>query len=754
MRYLEEMARASVDVNRDLQREAAAVPVKLTRRDFLKATGAAGGGLMLGYALPSAAQDSTMSGAPQQQSRMLYTPSAFVRIAPDGTTTVMVNRLEFGQGVATSLPMLLAEELDCEWSKVRSELAPAADVYADPNFGIQMTGGSMSVASSWRQYRVIGATARAMLIATAAQRWGVDAARLDTRNGNVIETGGQKRTASYGSLAQAAAQLPVPTRVALKADARDYFFIGHPTRRLDGRDKVNGTTTFGIDKTLPGLRTAVLVHPPVFGGKVASFDPAKARAVKGVEAVLQVPVDRGGTGVAIVASGYWPAKTARDVLDINWEAATGPTSSELAKQYRELAATPGLPARADGDADAIAKAATRIEAMYEFPYLAHAPMEPLNAVIDLKPDACTVWCGSQFQTVDRLTVARTAGLKAEQVTLHTMMAGGGFGRRANPTSDYLVEAVEIAKAMRQAGIEAPVKVVWSREDDIRGGYYRPMFVHRVVAGLDANGALAGWNHAIVGQSILKGTPFEKYMVKNGIDATATEGVTDTPYRLPNFHVGVHHPEVAVPVLWWRSVGHSHTAFVMETMIDELARAAKQDPIAYRLALLDPKHTRVRNVLQLVRDKSGWASPPPKGRARGVAVHESFKSVVAQVAEVSVGKDGIRVHKVTAAIDCGLAVNPLSVEAQVQSGIAFGLSAALNGEITLKDGVVQQSNFSDYPVLRLNEMPEVAVHIVPSTADPTGVGEPGTPPIAPAVANAVAVLTGKRLRKLPFNLDQA
>ncbi len=511
---------------------------------------------------------------------------------------------------------------------------------------------------------------------------------------------------------------------------------------------------FGIDKSLPNLRTAVLVYPPVFGGKVATFDPAKARAIKGVDAVLQVPVDRGGTGVAIIAKGYWPARTARDVLDVKWEAATGPSSDDLVKQYRELAATPGLPARADGDAGAAGKAANRIEAVYEFPYLAHAPMEPLNAVIDLKPDACTVWCGSQFQTIDRLNIARTAGLKAEQVTLNTMMAGGGFGRRANPTSDYLVEAVEIAKAMRQAGIDAPVKVVWSREDDIRGGYYRPLTVHRVVAGTDAAGAIAGWNHTIVSQSILKGTPFEKFLVKNGIDATVTEGVADTPYRLPNFNVGVHHPDPNVPVLWWRSVGHSHTAFVMETMIDELARAAKQDPIAYRLALLDAKHARVRNVLQLVRDKSGWASPPPKGRARGVAVHESFRSVVAQVAEVSVGKDGIRVHKVTAAIDCGMAVNPLSVEAQVQSAIAFGLSAALHGEITLKDGVVQQSNFSDYPVLRLNEMPEIVVHIAPGTADPTGVGEPGTPPIAPAVANAVAVLTGKRLRRLPFRLEQA
>ena len=738
MRFVEQLARA--------QREYAAVTIKLSRRDFMKATGAAGGGLMLGLAsLPSEAQE---------PKRMVYPPSAFLRIAPDGTTTVMVNRLEFGQGVSTALPMLIAEELDCEWNKVRAELAPAAEIYSDPSFGIQFTGGSRSVAASWKQYRVIGASARGMLMAAAAQQWGIDPSKVDTRNGQVIETGGQKRRASYGSLAEAAANQPVPARIGLKADPADFLIIGQPTRRLDARQKVNGTAQFGLDKSLPNMRVAVLAHPPVFGGKVASFDPAKARSIKGVEAVVQVPIDRGGTGVAVIANGYWPAKTARDALDIKWEAATGPTTSQQFQQYRELAAKPGLPAKSEGDPDAALQAAKKIEAVYEFPYLAHAPMEPLNAVVDLKADSCTVWCGTQFQTVDQLAIARTAGLTPEQVTLNTMTAGGGFGRRAILTSDYLVEAVNIAKAMKQSGIDAPVKVVWSREDDIRGGYYRPLVVHRVVVGLDAANSLRGWNHTIVGQSILKGTPFEKFLVKDGVDSTTTEGVVDTPYGLPNLQVSVHHPEVNVPVLWWRSVGHSHTAFVMETMIDELARAAKQDPIAYRLGLLDAKHARVRGVLQLVRDKSGWTTPVPKGRARGVAVHESFGSVVAHAVEVSVDKNDIRVHKVTSAIDCGTPVNPLTIEAQVQSGMVFGLSAALYGQITLKDGVVQQSNFSDYPVLRLNEMPEISVHIVPSRADPSGVGEPGTPPIAPAVANAVFALTGKRLRKLPFDLAQA
>jgi isoquinoline 1-oxidoreductase beta subunit len=739
MRFLKEALQAQ-------RAEARLVPVKLNRREFMKATGLAGGGLMLGLAVEGRAQD-----APQTK---VYPPSSFVRITPDGTTTVMVNRLEFGQGVTTALPMLIAEELDCDWSKVRAELAPAAEIYADPGFGIQMTGGSMSVSSSWKQYRVIGATARAMLVAAAARQWGADAAKLDTMNGFVIEQGGQKRRASYGSLAEAAGKLPLPTKVGLKADPADYFIVGRPTRRIDAMGKVNGSTPFGIDKTLPNLRVAVVARPPGFGGKALSFDPAKARAVKGAEAALQVPVDRGGIGVAVIANGYWPAKTGREALDIKWETVPGPTTAEQFKVYRELAQQPGRKARSDGDPEAAAQSPRKIEAVYEFPYLAHAPMEPLNTVIDLKADQCTVWCGSQFQTIDQLAIASAAGLKPEQVTLNTMMAGGGFGRRAVPTSDYLVEAVNVAKAMKAAGIDAPVKVIWSREDDIRGGYYRPAVVHRVVAGMDPNGALRGWQHTIVGQSIIKGTTFEKFLVKDGVDETSVEGVVHTPYRLPNMQVGVHDPEINVPVLWWRSVGHSHTAFVMETMIDELARAAKQDPIAYRLALLDPKHNRVRGVLQLVRDKSGWATPAPKGRARGIAVHESFGSVVAHVAEVSVDKTTIRVHKVTSAIDCGLAVNPLTIEAQVQSAMAFGLSAALHGQITLKGGVVEQSNFADYPILRLTEMPEIAVHIVPSKADPTGVGEPGTPPIAPAVANAVFALTGKRLRKLPFDLTQA
>ncbi len=727
---------------------------KLTRRQFLQATGMTGGGLMLAIGLPAGGLVGRLAHAQQADEKIVYPPAAFIRIGSDDSVTVLINKLEFGQGVFTSMAMLIAEELECDWNKVRAEHAPAAKVYAHPGFGIQMTGGSTSIASSWNQYRVIGASARLMLIEAASRQWGTGKEKIDTRKGMVIEIGGQKRRASYGALADAAMKLPAPTRAGIKADPKDFELIGKPTRRLDSREKVNGSAEFAIDKRLPGMRVAVVARPPVFGGRVAKFDAEKAKAVKGVLAVVPVQVDRGGSGLAVVADGYWPAKQGRDALSIEWALPAGVSSSELLAQYRQLAQQPGLPAKRDGDAGALAGAARRIDAEFTFPYLAHAAMEPLNCVVDLHDDKLTVWCGSQFQTVDQVLAAAAAGLKQEQVSLVTTFAGGGFGRRANPVADYVVEAVRVARAMKQAGVDAPVKVIWAREDDMKGGYYRPLHVHRVSVGLDDKGVPAAWQHVIVGQSILKGTAFEKHMVKDGIDRVTTEGVVDTPYRLPNMQVDVHHPEVNVPVLWWRSVGHTHTAFVMETLIDDMAAIAKQDPIAYRLALLDAKHARHRAVLNLVREKSGWDKPAPKGRGRGVAVHESFGTVCAHVVEVEVDGGRIRVHRVTSAIDCGTAVNPLTIEAQVQSAMVFGLSAALYGKITLADGRVQQGNYDDYPVLRFDEMPQMAVHIVPSSAAPTGVGEPGTPPIAPAVANAVFAATGKRLRNLPFDLTAA
>jgi isoquinoline 1-oxidoreductase beta subunit len=726
---------------------------KLSRRDFMKATGIAGSGLLLAIGLPVGplGPGGRLAGAQQAPEKTPYPPAAFVRIGADDSVTVLINKLEFGQGVFTSMAMLVAEELECDWTKVRAQHAPAAQVYAHPQFGIQMTGGSESIASSWVQYRTIGATARLMLIQAAAKQWGVAAERLDTRAGVVIEIGGQKRRAGYGSLAEAAMQLPVPARAGIKADHKDFELIGKPTRRVDSRDKVNGRAEFAIDKKLPGMRVAVVARPPVFGGRLAKLDSEQAKAVKGVIAVLPMQVDRSGTGAAVIADGYWPAKKGRDLLQIEWSLPEGVTSSAQMAQYRQLAREAGLPARRDGDANALAGAARRIDAEFTFPYLAHAAMEPLNCVVDLQSEKMTVWCGSQFQTIDQVLAAGAAGFKPEQVELVTTFAGGGFGRRANPAADYVVEAVRVAREMRKAGIDGAVKVVWSREDDMRGGYYRPLHVHRVSVGLDERGLPMAWQHVIVGQSILKATVFEKFMVKDGVDSVSTEGVVDTPYRLPNMQVSVHHPEANVPVLWWRSVGHTHTAFVMETLIDEMAAAAKKDPIAYRLDLLDAKHARHRAVLNLVREKSDWNKPLAKGRGRGVAVHESFNSVCAHVAEVSVEGKRIRVHRVTSAIDCGTAVNPLTIEAQVQSAMVYGLSAALYGKITLAGGRVEQGNFDDYPVLRIDEMPQMAVHIVPSTAPPTGVGEPGTPPIAPAVANAVHALTGRRLRDLPFDL---
>jgi len=726
---------------------------RLSRRGFLKATGMAGGGLMLAIGLPAdGGRGGRLAHAQEAAAKAPYPPAAFVRIGTDDSVTVLINKLEFGQGVFTSMAMLVAEDLDCDWSKVRALHAPAAQVYANPSFGIQMTGGSDSIASSWRQYRTIGAAARLMLIQAAAKQWGVSAERIDTRAGMVIEIGGQKRRASYGSLAEAAMQLPAPARTGIKADPKDFEIIGKPTRRIDSQAKVNGSAEFGIDKKLPGLRVALIARPPVFGGRVAKLDPEKARAVKGVVAVLPVQVDHGGIGVAVLADGYWPARQGRDLLNVEWALPIGVSTGEQLARYRQLASQPGLPARRDGDANAVAGAVRRLDAEFAFPYLAHAAMEPLSCTVDLQADKMTVWCGSQFQTVDQVLAAAAAGLKQEQVELVTTFAGGGFGRRANPKSDYVVEAVRVAVEMRKAGIAGPVKVVWSREDDMKGGYYRPMLVHRVSVGLDDKGMPLGWQHVIVGQSIVKGSAFERLYFKDGVDSMTTEGVIDTPYRLPNMQVSVHQPEVSVPVLWWRSVGHTPAAFVMETLIDEMAAAAKQDPIAYRLALLDGKHARHRAVLALVREKSDWSKPLPKGRGRGVAMHESRASVCAHVVEVSVEDKRIRVHRVTSAIDCGTAVNPLTIEAQVQSAMVYGLSAALYGRITLADGRVEQGNFNDYPVLRFDEMPQMSVHIVPSTAAPTGVGEPGTPPIAPAVANAIAAATGKRLRNLPFDLS--
>ena len=744
---------------------ASALP-SASRRQFLKASSAVTGGLVIAFHLPSMTRSALAQASPQptpqpptpapmqasQQPapappKVVYPPNAFIRIGNDNTVTIVVSKLEFGQGVLTSLPMLVAEELECDWTQVRSEHAPVAPVYNHPGFGIQMTGGSQSVTSSWDQLRTVGAQARVMLMQAAANEWKVGVNEVRAEKGTIVHTSGKKL--AYGQLVDAANKLPLPEGIKLK-DPKDFKLIGKTTRRLDTPDKTNGRAKFGLDVKFPGMLTAVVARPPMFGAKVKSFDIDEAQGIPGVRYVAEIP-----SGVAVIATSFWAAKKARDKLKVVWDdtGAAKVSSDALRTQFRELAKTPGLSAKKAGNTDAIKSAARTITAEYDVPYLAHAPMEPLNCTVLLTADSCKIWTGTQFQTVDQGAAAKVAGLKPEQVELTTMLAGGGFGRRAVPDSDYIVEAVHVARVLRRAlgadKVAPAVRVVWTREDDIKGGYYRPAYVHRVEAGIDKDGRPVAWKQVIVGQSILAGTPFEPMMVTNGVDSTSTEGAMEG-YAIPNVDISLHSPKTGIPVLWWRSVGNTHTAFVKETMIDEMAAAAGKDPVDYRKSLLTPG-SRELAALTLAADKAGWGKPLPAGRARGVAVHESFGTVVAEVVEVSLNGPNIKVHKVVAAIECGFAVNPGGVAAQVEGAIAFGLSAALSGAITLKDGVVEQSNFHDYAPIRIGDMPQVEVHIVPSSQPPSGVGEPGVPPIAPAVANAVFALNGKRLRSLPLKL---
>lgn len=711
-----------------------------SRRDFLKGSAALVGGLVIGFYLPMRSGRAYAADAPPKQ---VFPPNAFIRIAPDDSITIVVNKSEMGQGVYTSLPMLIAEELEADWSRIKVESAPVAAVYNHTGFGMQMTGGSSSIPSSWEQLRRVGASARILLIRAAAQQWGVPEKECRAENSLVMHAKSGNK-ASYGKLADAASLLPLPDNVELKLP-KDFKIIGKPVKRLDTPAKINGSAQFGLDVYLPGMLTVVIARSQVFGGKVKRFDATEARKVAGVQGVYQVP-----SGVAVAASGFWPAKTARDLLEIEWEEGPGAalSSPQMRKEYLDLAKTPGMVARKEGDTvQGFKKAHKSVSAEYELPYLAHAAMEPLNVVVDLKPDHCTIWTGTQMQTMDAMMAAKTAGLKPEQVEIHTTFLGGGFGRRANPRSDFVIEAVQVAIAVGQT-----VKVVWTREDDMRGGNYRPMWSDHIEAGITKNGKLLAWKHTIVGQSIVVDTPFEGFLVKNGIDVTSVEGAANLPYMIPNLQVELHSPKNAVPVQWWRSVGHSHTAFVVETMIDELAQVAGKDPLAYRLDNL-PAASRYRGVLQLAAKKAGWGSKKlPAGHALGVAVHESFNSYVAEIAEVSLDNGKIRVHRVVAAVDCGMVINPDGVHQQIEGAIVYGLSAALHGAITLDKGRVVQSNFHDYAPLRYSEMPLVEVHIVQSNLPPTGIGEPGTPPIAPAVANALFKLTGKRLRRMPFDQE--
>jgi isoquinoline 1-oxidoreductase beta subunit len=727
---------------------ASSVSPKATRRAFLKGAGTASAlALTIGFEWAGTTRRSAMA-APAAGAA--FAPNAFLRIGADNSVTVIAKHLEMGQGSYTGIATIVAEELDADWTTVRVESAPAdAKRYANLVFGtLQGTGGSSAMANSWNQLRDAGGKARAMLMTAAGNEWKVPVTELSVEKG-VIYHAGSKRHATFGSLVGKAAALPVPDKVALK-DPKDFKLIGRQAPRVDVPAKVDGTAQFTLDVAMPGLLVALLKRPPLFGGTVKTFDAASAAAVPGVVKVLQVPA-----GVAVVARNFWAAKLGRDALKVEWDdtKAEKRSSAALMEEYRRLADQPALSARKQGEAvPAIQGAAHKVSASYEFPYLAHAPMEPLDAVVKLTPNACEIWAGDQFQTIDQSNAAKTAGLDPSQVSIHTLFAGGSFGRRANTRSDYIVEAVSIAKAFGAEG--TPIKLQWTREDDLHGGLYRPMYFHKLEAGLNDKKELIGWRHVIVGQSIMADTIFAA-MINNGVDGTSVEGAASIAYDIPNISVELSTTKTGVPVLWWRVVGSSHTTFAVEAFIDEVAYAAGEDAFTFRRKLLEHE-PRMRAVLELAAEKAGWSSGPlPKGKGRGIAVAEAFKTRVAQVAEVSVDSQGrVTVDRVVCAVDCGTAINPDVIAAQMEGGIGFGLGAILYGAITLKDGRVEQDNFNSYRVLRMNEMPKVEVYIVPSTEPPTGVGEPGVAPLGPAVANAIFAATGKRVHVLPLDKDLA
>lgn len=723
----------------------------LSRRHFLQAGAVAGAGLVVAVQV----QGCGGPGAPPATGA--FAPNAWVRVDTDGTVRVVVDRSEMGQGVATALPMLVAEELEADWASVRFEQAPAHPAYANRlTQGTQTTGGSTAVMNGWLPLRQAGAAARTMLVQSAATRWGVDPAACRAERGRVHHDA-SGRSLGFGELAAEAARLPVPERVSLK-DPSQWRLIGTPVPRLDVPDMVLGVPAFAGDVRVPGMLVAVVARCPVHGGTVASLDDAAAKALPGVRAVLRV-----SGGVAVVGDDFWAAKRGRDALVVRWDEGAGASrdSAQLRAELLALAqAAPTAVPRRDGDADAaLAGAVTTVQAQYETPYLAHATMEPMVCAADVRPDGVTVWAPTQFQWAPKMfgggahgVAARVAGVAADRVVIHTTRLGGGFGRRAE--MDFIVDAVEVSK-----GVGAPVRVVWTREDDIRHDWYRPHTLHLLDGAVAADGTPVAWRHRIAAPSILA-----RYLpswiptfvanriglLRKGADGTSVEAADNLPYAIPNLQVSWHRADPGVPIGFWRSVGHSQNGFVVECFIDELAKRAGRDPVDFRRGLLQA-HPRHLAVLELAAAEAGWGTPPPAGRARGVAVVASFGSYVAQVAEVSVTDGAVRVHRVTCAVDCGQVVNPDIVAAQVEGGVAFGLTAALRGEITLARGRVVQGNFHDYPLLRIDEMPEVTVHLVRSTEPPGGVGEIAVPPIAPAVANAVSALTGTRIRALPIRL---
>ena len=716
----------------------------LTRREFVEVGAAAGAGLVLGFYLPPSRAASPASGAP-------FAPNAFLEIERNGTITISVIRSEMGQGVLTTMPMLVAEELEADWTAIRIKQALANPLYGQE----QSTNASRSTRESWSTLRNAGATAREMLVAAAAQAWGVEPASCHARNGVVVHAATGRRL-SYGALSAAAARLPVPRDVPLKdpKDPAAFRILGRRIRRLDSPEKVDGSAGFGMDVRVPGMLYATVTRCPIFGGKVTQFDGTKSKAVRGVREVLQIE-----EGVAVVADSTWSAMRGRDALRVVWDegAFAHLSSADIARTLAELAQRSGVTGRHEGDVPAALAGAVRtLEADYEVPYQAHACMEPMTCTAHVRPDGCEVWAPTQTPRSVQDIAAEITGLPLERVAVHTTLLGGGFGRKQ--MRDYVADAVELSKVT-----SLPVQVVWSREDDLQHDHYRPASHHKLRGGLDASGWPVAWMHRVVGTSMVgqnwdaavaAGRPWpgvDPAQVQQWIPEETMDGAANLQYAIPNLHVDYVRAEIGIPVGWWRSVYNSQNGFANESFLDELAAAGGQDPYELRRALL-AHSPRLRHVLELAAAKARWGTRLPEGRSRGIACHpyKSCDTYVAQVAEVSVASTGVvRVHRVVCAVDCGFVINPGVVEAQMESAIVYGLTAAMKGAITIDAGRVQQHNFDDYPMLRLDEMPIVEVHIEPSTEPPGGAGEAGVPPIAPAVCNAIFAATGNRIRKLPI-----
>lgn len=708
----------------------APVPTGLSRRNFLVTSGATA--LVIGFARRAASGRALADPAAP-----LFAPNAYLRITADDRVTVVCGSAEMGQGVLTAIPMLLAEELDADWSTVGVEQAPVDKAYNNPMFGMQATGGSTTVRAHWGPLRKAGAAAREMLVAAAAQQWKLEASSLRTSNGRVIAPDG--RALRYGALVAAAATQPVPENPKLK-DAKDFTLLGKPLKRLDTPAKINGTAKFGLDAQVPGLLVAVMARAPLPGAKPTSVNDAQAKTVKGVRQIITIP-----SGVAVLADGYWAAKKGRDALEVRWDLGEngGLSSAKVSAMLTEGADSAAAVARESGNVrDATATGGIVLDALYEAPYLAHACMEPMNCTASVNGDEVEIWVGTQGQGPAQRILSQVAQVAPAKVQINTLMLGGGFGRRFAP--DFAIDATLLSKMSGK-----PVKLIYSREDDMAAGFYRPASVARLSGILDAVGKPTMLKVGIGSPSIMAASGFMK-IPENGVDEFAMEGIADHPYDIPNQRIAYGRREPGPQVWFWRSVGHSQNLFFIEGFIDEMAVAAKQDPFEYRRGLLS-QQPRYKGVLEAVAEKAGWGKPLPAGVYRGIAVAQSFGSYVAEVAEVSVGADGVpKVHRVVAAVDCGMTVNPEIIRRQIEGAIVYGLSAALYGRITFAGGQVEQGNFHNYPVLRMSEMPKVEVHILPSTEQPGGIGEPGTPPIAPAVVNAIFAATGKRLRSLPID----